>query len=129
VVVAYDKGVEFDRVEFTVGTLGEEFIQGVEQRTVIEDFPSPDEYTVMEWNESTQHFEVLSVLGGEQRETEVQYDSTFWTNLEDLIAKFSHVYHAKYDPTFWTNLEDLIETWKEELSCEEGTECGSMADR
>ena len=75
VVVAYDEGVEFDRVEFTVGTLGEEFPTGLERRIVVDEFPSPTEQTVMEWNESTQHFEVLSVIGGE---TANEYDETFW---------------------------------------------------
>jgi len=95
VVVAYDKGVEFDRVTFTVGTLGEEFVSGVEQRKVIADFPSPNEYTVMEWNESTQHFEVLSVLGGEPKN--------------------------KYDPTFWNQFNSAftLRIWEDELLYEE----------
>ena len=80
VIVAYDEGVEFDRVEFTVGTLGEEFVTGLERRTVIEGFPSPNEYTVMEWNQSTQHFEAFSVMGGE---SENDYDPVFWAEFDN----------------------------------------------
>ena len=79
-VVAYDEGVEFGRATFTVGTLGEEFAKGLEKRIIVEDFPSPGEYTVLEWNESTQHFEVVSVLGGEPGNN---YDDAFWNAFDD----------------------------------------------
>ena len=75
IVVAYDNGVEFGRAEFTVGSLGEEFLTGVARRTVIDGFPSPNEQTVIEWNQSTQHFEVLSVKGVELAN---EYDRDYW---------------------------------------------------
>lgn len=81
-VVAYDEGVEFDRVTFTVGTLGEEFAKGLEKRIIVEDFPSPGEYTVLEWNESTQHFEVLSATDGEPGNN---YDITFWSQFDNPL--------------------------------------------
>ena len=57
--VAYDNGVEFARSTFTVGTLGEVFVQGARAEVRVEDFPSPGESTLLEWNESSQHFEVV----------------------------------------------------------------------
>ena len=75
-VVAYDEGVEFDRAEFTVGTLGEEFPKGLEGQAVVEGFPSPNEQTVLKWNESTQHFEVLYVTGGAPVN---DYNLTYWS--------------------------------------------------
>lgn len=84
VIVAYDEGVEFDRVEFTVGTLGEEFPTGLEKQITVEDFPSPGEHTVLEWNESTQHFEVLSGTGGVLAN---EYDEAFWN-------EFNRTYQA-----------------------------------
>ena len=84
-VVAYDEGVEFSRATFTVGTLGEEFAKGLEKRITVEDFPSPGEYTLLEWNESTQHFEVVSVWGGEAGNN---YDDTFWNEFENIPRGF-----------------------------------------
>ena len=57
--VAYDNGVEFDRSTFTVGTLGEPFVQDASAEVRVEDFPSPGETTLLVWNESTQHFEIV----------------------------------------------------------------------
>ncbi len=60
--VAYDNGVEFDRATFTVGSTGEEFLKGAERQHLLENFPAPGETTVLEWNESTQHFEIRGML-------------------------------------------------------------------
>ena len=57
--VAYDNGVEFARSTFTVGTLGEAFVEGASAEVRVEDFPSPGESTLLGWNESSQHFEVV----------------------------------------------------------------------
>ena len=67
--VAYDNGVEFDRATFTVGTTGEEFLKGAMRRHLLENFPAPGETTILEWNESTQHFEIGGVLG---------FDVAYW---------------------------------------------------
>ena len=75
VIVAYDEGVEFDRSEFTVGTLGEEFPKGLKRQIKIEGFPSLNESTVLEWNESTQHFEVVTL---EPSSLANEYDEDFW---------------------------------------------------
>jgi hypothetical protein len=61
--VAYDNGVEFARSTFTVMTTGEEFLIGASARVEVEDFPSPGETTVLEWNQSTQHFEIVEIRG------------------------------------------------------------------
>ena len=75
VVVAYDDGVEFGRSTFTVGTTGEEFLTDVRRRTVLDGFPAPGERAVLEWNESTQHFEIVTVWG---TALDGEYDRSYW---------------------------------------------------
>ena len=74
VVVAYDDGAAFARSTFTVGTTGEAFLEGVIRRTVVDDFPEPGQRTLLEWNESTQHFEIAAVWG----EALAGYDRAYW---------------------------------------------------
>lgn len=59
-ITAADNGVPFATHTFTVTTLGEEFVTGVEKRATIEDFPAPGESVELEWNQSTQHFEIVT---------------------------------------------------------------------
>lgn len=61
--VAYDNGVEFARSTFEVATAGEEFVKGASAQVRVLDFPSPGESVRFEWNQSTQHLEM--VLGPE----------------------------------------------------------------
>ena len=75
VVVAYDEGVEFGRSTFTVGTTGEEFLADVSRRTVLDGFPAPGERAVLQWNESTQHFEIVTVWG---TALDGAYDRSYW---------------------------------------------------
>ena len=74
VVVAYDDGVAFARSTFVVGTTGEAFLEGVTRRTVVDDFPEPGQRTQLEWNESTQHFEIAAVWG----KALAGYDRAYW---------------------------------------------------
>lgn len=74
-VVAYDAGVEFGRATFTVGTTGEEFLRDARRRSLIENFPSIGEDTLVKWNESTQHFEILTVFESPVRSV---YDREWW---------------------------------------------------
>ena len=74
-VVAYDNGMEFDRATFTVGSTGEEFLSGVRRRTVVDGFPAPGERALLEWNESTQHFEIRYVWGSALAGA---YDQAYW---------------------------------------------------
>ena len=74
-VVAYDAGVEFGRATFTVGTTGEEFLKDVTRRTVLDGFPAPGERALLEWNESTQHFEIVTVWG---MPLDSEYDRSYW---------------------------------------------------
>lgn len=62
--VAYDNGVEFDRNTFEVVTLGEDFVEGLSGICIAPDFPYPEDVTVLEWNQSTQHFELARGDGG-----------------------------------------------------------------
>ena len=82
--VAYDNGVEFDRSTFTVGSTGEEFLQGAMRQHLLENFPVPGETTILEWNESTQHFEIRGMLdspmGGE-------YDLSYWRQMSRDLSK------------------------------------------
>lgn len=63
--VAYDDGTEFARATFTVGAPPEAFLEGVQRSALIEQFPAPGETTVLEWNQSSQHFEMVGVFAGE----------------------------------------------------------------
>ena len=60
--VAYDNGEEFSRATFTVGSTGEEFLKGAMRQHLLENFPVSGETTVLEWNESTQHFEIRGMV-------------------------------------------------------------------
>ena len=63
--VAYDNGEEFARNMFTVTTLGTNFLTGASKRVTVDDFPDPGDTTVLEWNEGTQHFEIVDFMGRE----------------------------------------------------------------
>ena len=63
--VAYDNGVEFDRSTFTVTTTGVDFLEGASKELTVEDFPYPGDTIVLEWNQSTQHFEIVDFMGSE----------------------------------------------------------------
>ena len=58
--VAYLDGVEFAQTTFTVGTAGTEFIRGAQTSVTVRDFPSSGERQEFEWNQSTQHMEMVS---------------------------------------------------------------------
>ena len=59
-VVAYDNGVEFARSTFSVTTAGVPYLSDAPDTCVtVEDFPSTGETTYLEWNTSTQHFEMV----------------------------------------------------------------------
>ena len=60
--IVYDNGVEFGRSTFTVVTTGEAFLVGASKRVTVKDFPEPGETTILEWNQSTQHFEMVAVM-------------------------------------------------------------------
>ena len=61
--VAYDDGVPFDESTFTVTTPGDDFLEGVSRQVTVEDFPNPGDTTVLEWNQGTQHFEIVDFMG------------------------------------------------------------------
>ena len=62
--VAYDNGRKFTSSTFEVTTLGEEFVVDANPDPFplrVLDFPSPGEEAWFEWNEATQHLELVSV--------------------------------------------------------------------
>ena len=62
--VAYDNGRKFTSSTFEVTTLGEEFVVDANPDPFplrVPDFPSPGEEAWFEWNEATQHLELVSV--------------------------------------------------------------------
>lgn len=73
--VAYDDGVEFDRATFRVASTGEEFLSETQRWTIIENFPVKEEDTLLGWNESTQHFEILTVW---ESGVKTVYDREWW---------------------------------------------------
>lgn len=101
--VAYDNGVEFGRSTFTVGSTGEEFLKGVRRGAWVDGFPAPGERALLEWNESTQHFEIREVLdaGG--------YDLAYWRGLSRDLTE------ARY------RSGAFLYAWEPELeACESG---------
>ena len=62
-VVVYDNDKEFARSTFTVTTPGTGFLREASKEIIVEDFPNPGDTTVLEWNEGTQHFEIVDFMG------------------------------------------------------------------
>ena len=60
--VAYDNGVKFAESTFTVTTPGAGFLRGASKQVTVDDFPNPGDTTVLEWNEGTQHFEIVDFM-------------------------------------------------------------------
>ena len=93
--VAYDNGVEFDRAVFTVGSAGEEFVTGVTRQVVVDGFPASGEWALLEWNESTQHFEIRTVFDGQPPEG---YARPYWRQMSlDLIEGTYRTAEFLYD--------------------------------
>ena len=63
--VAYDNGEKFAESTFTVKTPGTNFLTGASKRVTVDDFPNPGDTTVLEWNQGTQHFEIVDFMGSE----------------------------------------------------------------
>ena len=59
-VVAFVDDVELGRATVRVTTLGHEFLRGVEGECVVEDFPSPGETVMLEWQQNSQNFVIVS---------------------------------------------------------------------
>ena len=76
--VAYDNGVEFARSTFTVTTTGEEFVTGASARVRVSDFPAPGETARFEWNESTQHLEMVRTPEEEELVEHIQHVVIVW---------------------------------------------------
>ena len=57
--VASDNGVEFARNTFTVTTAGTQYLVGASREVTVPDFPNSGDTTILEWNQSTQHFEMV----------------------------------------------------------------------
>ena len=119
-VVAYDDGVEFARSTFTVGTTGEEFVEEAWRRTVVNGWPSAGEIAVLEWNESTQHFELLGLRGGRA------YDQAYWLQLhEDLDP---HNWEDSLTPPY-SNDEFLYAEVSDVNTCQAGRLTQAAKDR
>ena len=95
--VAYDNGVEFSRSTFTVGSTGEEFLQGAKTTRRLENFPSRGETTILEWNESTQHFEIRGVL----EDAELgEYDLSYWRQYNEDERNYDLGVQTYWQPGF-----------------------------
>ncbi len=57
--VASDNSGEFARNTFTVTTAGTEYLVGASKEVTVTDFPNSGDTTTLEWNQSTQHFEMV----------------------------------------------------------------------
>lgn len=54
-------GEELGHATVTVTTLGEEFVRGVAEECVVEDFPHPGESVTLEWQQTQQNFVITGV--------------------------------------------------------------------
>ena len=115
-VVAYDNGEEFGRSTFTVVTFGTAFLTGARARVTVENFPSPGETTVLEWNQSTQHFETVEVDLLE--DPLASYDRAYWREVERDIAAGTYA----SDDFLYVSLPDLD-------ACRAGTLTQEAKDR
>ena len=105
--VVYDNGVEFARSTFTVGSTGEQFLKGAMRQHLLENFPAPGETTVLEWNESTQHFEIRGVLdspmwGG--------YDRSWWQQYNEGLDDYYLGVRTYSEPEFLYDEEPDLDT-------------------
>ena len=53
--------MEFARVTFSVGHLGEEFLRDAAGRFRARDFPEPGVNTIIRWNEALQNFVIEGI--------------------------------------------------------------------
>ena len=61
-IVARADGIEFDRAEATVTTLGEEFIRGRSGEYTLDGFPDSNTSVVIVWSETHQNFMIKEVI-------------------------------------------------------------------
>ena len=62
-VRAFADGVEFGRATFTVTTLGEEFLVGVQGETIVTDFPRTGQEVRLRWQQNLQNFVIAPLAG------------------------------------------------------------------
>ena len=62
-VRAFADGVEFGRATFTVTTLGEEFLVGVQGETIVTDFPRTGKEVRLRWQQNLQNFVIAPLAG------------------------------------------------------------------
>lgn len=60
---AFADGVAFAKVSFTVTTLGQEYLHGVDGESTLSDFPLPLESVTVKWSETQQNFMFVAVNG------------------------------------------------------------------
>ena len=82
--VAYDDGVKFAESTFTVTTPGTDFLRGASKQITVDDFPDPGDTTVLEWNQGTQHFEIVKADLIE--DPPASYDRAYWREVRRDIA-------------------------------------------
>lgn len=63
-VKAFDNGVQFGAVTFTVQTLGDEFRRGLSKTVSVPNFPASGQTTTLVWQEGQQNFVIQGVTGG-----------------------------------------------------------------
>ena len=118
VAVAYDNGEEFSRSTFTVGSTGEQFVEEVKRRTTVKGFPAPGEIAVLEWTESTQHFELLGIWGGRA------YEQGDWQQFDADLGAFDELGGLPY-----SNDEFLYAEQSDPDTCRAGKMTQAAKDR
>jgi len=104
---AFADGVEFANVDFTVTTLGVEYLQGVSGEFVLSNFPSTGNDIAVRWSESHQNF---VIVGANQNPTDPLPATTV------PLAEFSASLESPTQGSFESGI-GLIRGW----ACQAGT--------
>ena len=99
---AYDNGVKFAESTFTVTTPGVGFLTGASKRITVDDFPNPDDTTELEWNQATQHFEIVDFMGSGPIDLGTCVEG-LTVGLEEMCSGSLMVFGHEVDFTFTVN--------------------------
>ncbi|MCP5421141.1 MAG: hypothetical protein H6969_11730 [Gammaproteobacteria bacterium] len=98
---AFADGVEFANVNFTVTTLGEEYLRGASGEAVLPNFPQAGSNVTLRWAESHQNF---VIVGADQSQTSAQPSAV------DSRAQFSANLESPQQGSFESGI-GLIRGW------------------
>jgi len=91
-VAAYDNGVKFASATFDVTTFDQEVVKGAEGDFALRNFPRHGETSYFEWNESTQHMELVDFASGSTPPPPPEPEPPAQTGLRAMLGswRFTH---------------------------------------